>query len=268
MIRLTVLIPSTFSKALLIFLFVLCVPLLPTESTAEWDYRIDIAHGGRWYDAEKSSGNTNDDWLCWASTAANVLAWTGWGDAAGFSDEDQILAYYSEHWTDHPSGSPREAWRWWFSGVNRDKDGANVIQDGGAFFPEVVFPWNKWGHRFGSLFLGVGQNQLQRHPEGLQDMLEAGYGVVLQITRPLAGESRDSHMITLWGIRYHEDNRVLGILVTDSDDAKSIEVPEKAEDMLVYYPIELRDRFWRLHYRGHDWKILAAYGLLHKALYR
>ena len=34
--------------------------------------------GGTYSDAEKSPTNTDDDLMCWAASAANLLAWTGW----------------------------------------------------------------------------------------------------------------------------------------------------------------------------------------------
>jgi hypothetical protein len=57
------------------------------------EYRVDLAYGGRWCDAEKTRASTRDDLACWAAAAANMLAWTGWGIDAGFKDEDEILAY-------------------------------------------------------------------------------------------------------------------------------------------------------------------------------
>jgi hypothetical protein len=32
--------------------------------------------GGMWSDAEKSSINTEDDLMCWAAAASNILSWT------------------------------------------------------------------------------------------------------------------------------------------------------------------------------------------------
>jgi hypothetical protein len=252
---------------LLLFCLILFCPDV-TEAEVESEYRLDLAHGGRWHDAEKSRENRNDDWLCWASSAANVLAWSGWGEAAGFADEDAIFRYFSRHWSDHPAGSPREAWRWWFTGIQLGRGGAEVVRRGGGFQREVNFPEQKWGHRQGSIFRGVGQNQLKRNPNLLYELPAQGYGVVLQIVRPLDDGGRDSHMITLWGLRRSEEGGIHGILVTDSDDAKDVQRAEQAEDSLKYYPVVLReDGFWWFLYRERQWQILAAYGLLQKSLY-
>lgn len=261
----TRLIPLSSAAVILCFFFLSIS--IGSKAFASSEFRIDLTYGGLWHDAEKSIENRNDDWLCWASTAANILAWTNWGTEAGFSDEDNIFRYYTDHWTDDPSGSPREAWRWWFSGKNNSTKGARTIKKGGSFWPEVTFPGKKWGHPAGSIFCGIGQNQLKRDPYILKNLLEKGYGIVLQIIHPLPDGSRDSHMITLWGFRYTSNEPFKGILVTDSDDSKENILGKKASDNLAYYPVRLQDQFWWIKYRNKDWKILAAYALLKKSIY-
>jgi hypothetical protein len=245
------------------FFFFLFTPYLQAES----EFRIDLAYGGTWHDAEKSQNNKNDDWLCWASSAANILTWTQWGTEAGFQNEDEIFKYFTRHWNDHPAGSPREAWRWWFTGTSNDHGTAKVTKQGGGFWPNIEFSREKWNSRDGDIFRGIGQNQLQRDPYLLRHLLENGYGVVLQIIHPTTGGSRDSHMITLWGFRYSWTSRFQGILVTDSDDAKETNSAEQAANMMVYYPVKLKDGAWWFTYREQQWKILAAYALRHKNQY-
>lgn len=251
----------SLGKVLLFVWLGLSAPTLSADSV----FRVDIAYGGAWHDAEKSKREKNDDWLCWAATAANVLAWTGWSSNTGLETEDDIFHYFSQHWTDHPEGSPREAWRWWFTGKTPTSGGAKVTQEGGGFWPNVKFPISKWGTRKGSIFRGIGQNQLKQNPYLLKHTLEDGYGVVLQIVRPKEDGSRDSHMITLWGFRYDSQEPFKGILVTDSDDGKDTHI---AKDSLVYYPVELREGQWWFRYREQSWKILAAYALQARSRYR
>lgn len=247
----------------------LLILLIISPATASGEeFRLDREFGGSWHDAEKSSSNRNDDWLCWASAAANVLAWTGWHDSQRFPDADSIFHYYTEHWNDHPAGSPRESWRWWFQGINNSKRGAQVQKKGGSFFPEAPFPVKKWGHPPGSLFRGIGQNQLKRNPYLLRDTLQQGYGVALQIVHPLSGDDRDSHIITLWGYRATSFNRFSGILISDSDDNKQATTAVNAEDRLVYYPVELKDNVWWFTYKEQRWRILAAYGLMKRSLFQ
>lgn len=75
-------------------------------------------------DAEKYNVNnfTYDANHCWAATAANVLWTTGYAKNAinpqtgtYFASEDEVLAYFSEHFTDE-AGSPDEGADWFLNG--------------------------------------------------------------------------------------------------------------------------------------------------------
>jgi len=227
------------------------------------EYRVDLRHGGTWRDAEKSHDDKDDDWLCWAAAAANVLAWGDWGK--GHRDEDEILDYYSRHWEDKPDGSPRQAWRWWFSGQESDK-GARVQKPGGGFWKGFEFPEDEWRNQAGALFRGIGKGHLRRDPYALKNVLDEGYGVAIQIVRPMEGGKTDSHVVTLWGYRYTESQPFLGILITDSDDDKDSPKSVQAENRLRYYPVQMKaDGVWWFKYKGNDWKILAGYALARRS---
>lgn len=235
------------------------------QPTATKEYRVDQRYGGTWRDAEKSRGNKKDDWLCWAAAAANVLAWADWGK--GLRDEDEILDYYSRHWQDKPQGSPRRAWRWWFTG-QESKSGARVEKPGGGFWKDVGFPDYKWKNRRGALFRGIGKGHLRKNRYALKEVLDQGYGVAIQIVHPKEGGKRDSHIITLWGYRYSAANPFLGILITDSDDDKEAKKSTEAKNRLRYYPVQLReDGMWWFKYKEKDWKILAAYALARRSTF-
>lgn len=227
-------------------------------------FRLDLHLGGGWHDAEKLPDSKDDDWLCWAATAANVLAWSGWGLVAGFADADDIFRHFTANWTDDPSGSPREAWRWWFTGENRGKSGAQVRPGTGAFWKDVAFPDHQWARPKDALFVGIGQNMLRRQPLILRDLLHNGYGIALQIIRPKGEKDRDSHMITLWGYEHDQQDPFKAIIVSDSDDQKKQAAPT---DELRVFPVTLENGFWWFSYRGQRWKIHAAYGLRKQALY-
>lgn len=252
------------ARVLLILWLGLSVP----AQGSDLEFRLNITYGGTWRDAEKSKGEKDDDWQCWAAAASNILAWTGWAGNPDLRTEDDIFRYFRQHWIDHPEGSPREAWRWWFTGEDPRSGAAKVARKGGGFWPNILFPTTEWGGDDRSLFRGIGQKQLRRHPYLLRRVLEEGYGVVVQIVRPMADGSRDSHMITLWGFRHDSQNGFKGILVTDSDDGKDVLDATQAKDNLAYYPVQLRNGEWWFRYRDQDWKILAAYALQAKSRYR
>lgn len=223
--------------------------------------------GGTFADTEKSPSNRDDDWLCWAAASANILAWSGWYPARQFDNEDDIFTYFQKCWNDDSSGSGYRSWYWWFKGIDyKDGDDSYLEQDGAGFFPDTPFPEDAWGYERDAIYRGVGKNYLRKRPHKLADLLRDGYGVVLQIVQKKKDGSHHSHIITLWGFSYSDDNPFSGIFVTDSDDSKDTDNPD---DLLYFYPLNYtNDLYYMQGYRDRsDWYILAGYGLIKKDLY-
>lgn len=196
--------------------------------------------GGSWVDAEKTPSNTEDDNMCWAAAASNVLAWTKWG----WNDADTNFAYFQDHWTDQ-GGLMNYAWEWWIDGTNRTQgweDWSQVDVPGGGFWPNINYS-DLYHHH---------SSYLSAMPK-IDEYLRAGYGTALTL--------KGSHAITVWG--FEEDYS--GIYLTDSDDYKNHPVPP---DMLRYYDINLEDGKWFLQdYFGSDsWYISGVYGLERRVL--
>ncbi|MBN2439975.1 MAG: IdeS/Mac family cysteine endopeptidase [Spirochaetales bacterium] len=223
--------------------------------------------GGTFHDTEKNPDNDDDDWLCWAAASANVLAWTGWGTKAYSSDADRIFTYFQECWNDNSSGSGFRSWYWWFKGIDVNNGGSSYLEkEGGGFFPEIDFPDDAWGYEKKSVYRGVGKNYLRKRPMKLADLLRDGYGVVLQIVKDSDDGDRDSHIITLWGYSYSEDNQFSGIFITDSDDSKKATNPG---DWLVFYPLTYLNSKYYFNTYGDEsgWYILAGYGLAKRSVF-
>ena len=108
-----------------------------------------LANGGRYdltndsyVDAEKynnsDSGSGYDSEHCWAATCANILWTTGYAQQAtnpltneAFKSEDEVMAYFSENFTDAP-GTPDEGVKWFFNGaysLNNETGVAHTISD-------------------------------------------------------------------------------------------------------------------------------------------
>ncbi len=251
-----------FQNTLVILLLTAFIGLFAREQ----EYRVDLRYGGKWRDVEKSRADKDDDWLCWATAAANVLAWTGWNK--NFKNEDAILRHFCDHWQDKPEGSPRQAWRWWFSGQLPDS-GAKVDKSGGGgFWKEIPFPKDAWRNTRGALYRGIGRGHLRRNPYVLKEALDEGYGIAIQIVHPTSGKKRDSHVITLWGYRYTNSHAFTGILITDSDDDKHPVGGPAAPNRLRYFPVRLGpDKMWHFKYHNEDWYILAGYALARKSAF-
>lgn len=198
--------------------------------------------GGTWCDAEKSPTNTEDDYMCWAATAANALQWTGWGRVAGVNSDD-IFAYFQDHWTDE-GGLMQFGWDWWFDGIN-DSQGwsgwSQVDVPGGGFYPEYTF----------YTYYDV-ESSDRNVLSAIDEFLRAGSCVGLGVYGP------GGHAITCWGFNYdpNDPTNYYGIWVTDSDDSKSSTSPP---DMLRYYEVSYNriTRKWYLQdfYGSDSWYI-------------
>ncbi len=206
-----------------LFLLLAIVFLLPSFASASSYYVYDV-WGGTYSDAEKTYSNTDDDLMCWAAAASNILYWTGWGNVSSedFSSADDIFNYYQYYWTDD-GGNSAYAWNWWFTGngVSENSDGWSYVEysDGGDFYNQRLFS---------QVFrYSVNTSKIM---EDLNRFFNMGYGVTCSLTRD--GES--GHMVSVWGYEYDEAGNYVGIYVTDSDDDKS---SDYADDVLAYYDI-------------------------------
>ncbi len=213
-------------------------------------YYIYSEFGGRYYDAEKNPFNLQDDSMCWAAAASNILAWTGWGYAAGrgFSSEDQMFAHFQDHWTDN-GGNALYAWEWWFSGVHSSPTGFGFavvdVLGGGGFWPNENL--SGYYRREGDPALAM---------SAVSTFLHAGLGVALT----LWDGYRSAHQITAWGYEY-DPTGSLGVYVTDSDDDMNAANPG---DVLRYYRVSTGagSRWYLNDYLGDsDWFISEVQGL-------
>lgn len=222
-------------------------------------YMLTDHWGGVYHDAEKSPVNSDDDLMCWAATAANVLAWTGWGrvdDGTGqvMTTADEMFAYFQDHWTD-VGGLMYYGWDWWFDGTN-DMQGVSgwsqVNVPGGGFYPQE----DPDDHIATS-------DTDPAAMASIDALLHAGAGVGAAIYRPKPGGGLYGHSLTVWGYNYADDapNHYLGVWVSDSDDDKSF---VDADDRLRYYEVDKVGDQWRLQgYSGrNDWYIGAVEGVV------
>jgi hypothetical protein len=215
---------------ILMLLFIMCAGGLTYAGST---YMLFDKWGGTWSDAEKSPTNSKDDMMCWAASASNVLAWSGWGNVGGMKNTDQIFSYYQNHWTDK-GGSAYYAWDWWFDGTNSTQGGsyarsgwAQVDAPGGGFYPSKNF-------RDYFRYSANARNALS----SINSFLHDGYGTSLAVFSPVI-----AHAVTVWGIDYNPSNpsEYYGIWITDSDDSKNSLSPP---DILQYYAVNFKAGAW------------------------
>ena len=199
-------------------------------------------YGGTWSDADKTATNSEDDFLCWAATTSNVLAYTGWGfpTTESFSSTDDIFTYFQDNWTD-AGGNMYYGTEWWFSGVN-SKQGISDwsqldVAGGGGFYTSE----NKRDYYF---YSGSDTSALTN----IENLLTDGYGVGLSLAGP------SSHAITAWGLEYDDEGNFIGVWITDSDDNVNA---------LMYYDVLYEDNAWFLqdYYDQDTYSITAVQGL-------
>ncbi len=210
---------------------------------------IDLAEGissfqtDVFYDAEKT--DVGDTELCWAATCSNMLRYTGWGMVSDFQTEDDILAYFTSHFTD--DGSTIEAGNEWFlTGVyapddddddDDDDEGSQLTQAGGAFWPGAH--WNEVGGTLDAITLHQSVNSDGKLIETadfsfnmevvttLTNHLQNGDAVGLGVEwmNQSTMEPEGGHAITLWGYAYdtaytiYDPEYYTMLFVSDSDDA-------------------------------------------------
>lgn len=202
--------------------------------------------GGSWSDAEKSPTNTEDDLMCWAAAASNILEWTGWGKVGGMTNTDQMFGYFQDHWTDE-GGIMEYGWDWWFDGTNNTQGEpyasagwSQVDVPGGGFYPMANF--NDYFHETWNSSLTL---------SAIDSYLHAGYGT----TMALYGGG--GHATTVWGFEYDPADTYYytGVYISDSDDNKSGFPP--SPDSLRYYGLNLSGGKWYLQdfYGSNDWYI-------------
>ena len=211
-------------------------------------YMLYENHGGMWCDAEKTEANEDDDALCWAAAAANVLEWTGWGLTGGMETADDMIPIFVAWWNDVGAG-PGEAINWWFDGTPPE----NVSKLKNLGFTGW---WDPATYAFDDYYNVNWDDATALF--SVDEWIRSGYGVTLGIRRV---DLSSSHHITCWGFNYvtgydtsdPEATDYLGIWVTDSDDYK---MWSPAPDVLKYYDVEwdsVNNRWIIPRYRRTHW---------------
>lgn len=200
------------------------------------DYYLWDDWGGTWSDAEKTNVNADDDDMCWAAAASNILEWTGWHGTGSKTNTDNIFGHFLDHFSDD-GGLTKYAWEWWLEGNYTPQGWADWSQvdvpGGGGFYPSVDF----WGDYY------YQDETLSSIMSSLDVFQHAGYGTEISVGGTMA------HAITAWGFSYDDvTGDYLGIYVTDSDDDKNN--PPYADSL----------RYYDLVYAGGTWYLQDYYG--------
>lgn len=206
------------------------------------NYLVTYQWGGTWQDANKTAANTEDDNMCWAAAASNILAWGDWGTPT-YTTTDQIFKHFQDHWTDD-AGFANWGWKWWFNGSPPPTSRYAVIDvpGGGNFYPALNYTEYFAYAMTGDLLAA------------LNTLMHQGYGATLTIKKGTL-----AHAVTAWGYEYTYDRGTVtynSLFITDSDDGKLA---------LVNYPLVWSDG-WYMGGGYSGWKITGLYTLKYNPL--
>lgn len=190
-----------------------------------------------WLDVDKSDSNPEDDFLCWAAAASNILTYGGWAVPSwGLTTQEDMFSHFQAHWQDWGSWM-HVGWEWWLDGVeNHPANWAKVDVPGGVpeggFFPT---------HDFSDYYYTFGHADTDDRTllmQVIDGYLQEDFGVSIGIFTSGLG-----HALTVWGYEYERlaaspEKFYLSLAVTDSDDYIN---------QLAVYDVELDadDGVWR-----------------------
>lgn len=157
-----------------------------------------VTASSNWYDVSQGSYDN----MCWAATAANVLAYTEWN--GGLGTADQIFAYYTAHWSNN-LGNTWPAIRWFFDGVDDTNYGpARVTTPGGNFYSWANFNSNVGAYpQPKDAWTGITDYVNRSHDANPSN--DAGIYAFL--------DGSVDHWVTVWGYDTDGGNK---IIITDS----------------------------------------------------
>lgn len=174
-------------------------------------------------DAEKTTASNDDDNLCWAGVASNLLHYTGWGAKAGYKTEDDLFDLFVDSFNDGPYFISNGL-SWFFNGYENiissfDPNDATVKEpNSGAFLPDYTY--DKVGSA--NFFNNDYSNSIKLIKQA-QNNLKDGSGVGIGVGWLNGDSFNGAHVISCWGYvnnnDYSEDvkEHYEAFIISDSD---------------------------------------------------
>lgn len=262
-------------------------PILITLSHAAEVWAPGVSMEGGWYDFNKyaKGGNSNgtsdylkdDSLMCWAVSAANVIAW--WQEQNSIKSEydySTIPQGKDIHQTfvavfNNVGGNPAQAFQWWINGTQGgtidylpqrtnfpdDDESSWTSIDGKTYYPGNYYDGGFLTNAYytSTPFYNIaadpvtiantklatnGQSITLQH-RAIVEALKSGYALSLEVNTNdgTVGE----HAITLWGVEYTEaangDITLTKAYITDSDDRYSGIVEAKVDGKGYLYGMKI-----------------------------
>lgn len=207
-----------------------------------------VSEDAGWYDANKTISNQDDDNLCFAAAASNLVAWwqaqmPATPNGVPQSHEAVWARYQAGSNTDAP-GDVGAAVQWWLTGVyaptndeQYQRSSYGIVTSSqldafnGYYYDDYLF---SLADAFASQYsnydvaLRVGYTNefrdfmyFRAESSNLTDNILYALQNGMALSVGLAADTNNlAHAITLWGVDYSETEGITRLWLTDSDDAQ------------------------------------------------
>ena len=235
--------------------------LTAAVASAEEYWAAGVNQFGGWYDVEKTREKDVDDLMCYAASAANLVAW--W--QKGRRDSDLPLPSEAPTaaeviWGKYKSACIRPdvggltigAINWWLSGTylpTGDEDAERSVFEydeektitldsfSGYYYDQYSLTQDKLEDFFDLYAYDVnGEDDTRLYDRVFADLLDDRAGVSLAL---LSDVGNLGHAVTLWGAEYADNGVLSKIWLTDSDDYKhqlfSVDVNVDEDANKIYF---------------------------------
>lgn len=186
--------------------------------SSEYDFTMESID---FIDTEKTTASSDDDELCWAASASNMLHYSGWGEKAGFSSCDDLFDLFQENYYDGPY--------WNFGGINWFFNGNKGLPD--TWLSNSDASLKDYGNSGGyqkdyaieKIFKYMDLSENYTNISTLISDLQMGYAVSLSLGWINEDERNGGHSVTCWGYvtnnDYSENDKehYEALIISDSD---------------------------------------------------
>ena len=214
------------------------------ETYTQWVQGVNRESGWTDYNKADPDSQDGDNNLCWAAATSNVINW--WQNRYVTPDDapkgEEIWNTFKESVNADIGGSNACAFQWWLTGqyVKDDTNGqyaywrtnsaainnGTIGQQSGfeGFYRDIalpandknIYPWNYELMQFVT-FAPVNTGVI---PDNVGFTVVEALRSGSAATISLSNFQNSGHAITLWGVDYDADYNLLGLWLTDSDDAQ------------------------------------------------
>lgn len=183
-----------------------------SSASAETLWANGVSESGGWSDFNKTRSDNNDNDLCWAAAASNIINW--WQKQYKIPEyvpeEDEIWNSFKRSFTDDGS-NPHQAFYWWFDGSYSPPSTNAAKLKADADRAAYYYP-------YGDSCISAYMGQYDKMCDFIINSLTNGCGITLGLSF--------AHEVTLWGIEYDSSsNDITKLWLTDSDDLQNEKNP-------------------------------------------